>query len=1427
MGRNVSVGTSVLATLLAAASLFAAEPARLKVLMLGDDGHHRPADLAKLITPILAKDGIDVSYTQDVEALTPERLAKCDALLIFRDHGDLPPKPEAALMDFVEGGKGLFALHCASNCFRNSDKYTALVGGRFLRHGTGTFRARIIDAQHPAMRGLSSFETWDETYVHDQLNPDIRVLMVREEQGEDTSRTPGSATRARAASSTPRWATTNTPGRTRVFRSCWNGGCAGRPARSRKIKMSSRLTYVEANVPYYVPGGKWGVTGEPIRRMQEPLSPEESMKHMHLPEGFEVQLFASDPDIYRPICMAWDARGRLWIAETVDYPNNMQPPGKGHDRIVILEDTKGTGRADKFTVFADHLSIPTSLTFANGGVIVAQAPDMLFLKDSTGGDHADVRETLFHGWGVRDTHAGPSNLRYGFDNWIWGTVGYSGFHGRIGGKETSFGQGVYRMKPDGTDVEFLTGTSNNTWGLGLNEWGQVFASTANNEHSVFMGVPNRFFEGVRGWHGAGSAGIADHKKIHPVTDKVRQVDWLGGFTAAAGHAIYTGSSFPEEYRNRAAFVCEPTGHLVHLDWLVPNGSGFIAKDGWNILASDDEWTAPICAEVGPDGALWVIDWYNFIVQHNPTPTGFKTGKGGAYVTPLRDKTHGRIYRIVYKGGKPAQQVDLARADEKELVATLSHENMWQRLTAQRLLVERGKTDVVPRLAALSGDPKSGVGAIHALWTMQGLGALSSAKGEAFEAAKAALANADPGVRRNALAVLPRTEEGAKAVLAAKSLSDPDAAVRLEALLTLAEAPGSAAAATAVAATLHDPKNAADPWIPSAVVAAAARSDVEFLAAAASTGPSRGAESLYTKTIRVVAEHVARQAADGTPAKLLTALKSADPASVEPLLAGLAAGWPLAHKPNLDEAAQADFESLATKLPPSGLLQLATLARRWGMEKRMGAVAGKLREAALQKVADAKLPDETRLSAAHDLLTLGGDEASLTAVLEQIGPQAGPALTRGLFDVLADSTSESVGSALLKRWPQLTPAGKGEAVDLLLKRPAWAKALLDAVEKGGVDKADFSVEQAQRLSKYPDESVSARATKLLAAGGGLPNPDRQKVVDLFAPALKRHGDAAKGKMIFEQNCAKCHRHGDIGNNIGPDLTGMAVRERADLLIDILDPNRSVEGNYRQYTVVTNNGRVITGLLLSETKTTVELLDSEAKKHVVLREDIDTFKGTKLSLMPEGFEKLGQDGVLAVLEFLTVRDKFFPLPLGKAATITSVKGMFISKDAEEQRLIFPKWGPVSAFGVPFQVIDPRGGVIPNVIELYGPEGAVSKQMPKTATVPCNGAVKAIHLLSGVGGWCWPFSRKGSVSMIVRLHYADGKTEDHKLLNGVQMADYIRVVDVPESKLAFTLRGQQVRYLSIKPERTDKIDTIEFVKGDDDTAPVVVAVTAESLP
>jgi hypothetical protein len=1377
--------------------------------------------MVALLTPYLARVGIDVTYVEDVRTLTTNRLARYDVVAIYRDDGDLPTEQEAALLDFVEKGKGLVAIHCASHCFRNSDRYTALVGGRFHHHATGTFRARILDAQHPAMNGVRSYEGWDETYVHDQLADDILVLMGREEDGRVEPYT---------------WV--RRQGKGRVFYTAlghderawkhpdfhrlieqgirWSAGRVSE-------RESKPFTYVEANVPNYLPGKKWGTIGEPIHRMQEPLEPAESMKHMHLPEGFEIQLYAAEPDIVRPIAMAWDERGRLWLAESVDYPNNRQPSGQGHDRIVICEDTDGDGRADKFTVFADKLSIPTSIAFANGGLVVTQAPDTLFLQSSRGDDRADVRRVLFSGWGTRDTHAGPSNLRPGPDNWLWGTVGYSGFQGKVGGKELRFGQGVFRMRPDGSEMEFLGSTSNNTWGLGISESGDVFGSTANDQHSFHLALPNRVFESVRGWSGRGLVGIEDHKKIHPVTANVRQVDWHGGFTAAAGHALYTASSFPAEYRNRSAFVCEPTGHLVHVDNLVPKGSGFVARDGWNILASDDEWTAPIAAEVGPDGALWVIDWYNFIVQHNPTPDGFKTGKGAAYETPLRDKTHGRIYRIVWTGAKKSPALRLNAENLDALIDALGNDNLFWRQTAQRLLVERGKSDVLPRLIAIVNDDSKPVAAAHAFGTMRGLSAFRPENKEAMRALHAGLNSRSPAVRRAALAALPRTLDSTQEIIDSKCLTHDDAHVRLDALLALSEMPGNDSVGSAVASLLRESRNAADPWIPKAATSAAARSALAFLRNAARPGAS---SEPFVAAVRVVSGHFGRQA-PAEAGELLVALQGAPPPLVEAVIGGLAGGWPADKPANLHAEADTALTSLAAKLSPAGLAQLATLARRWGKADKIAGFTVSLRKNLLARMNDAKLEEGERLAACRNLLDLDPGADAVSAVLQMLTPQSSPALAGGLIEALGTIPSDDMGELLLARWDALLPAARQAVLNMLLQRTAWTKDLLQALETGKIDKSDLSVEQVQRLSTHPQRTVAARARKLLASGGRLPSPDRQKVLESLLSAAAHHGDRAKGRAVFETNCAKCHRHGSVGQTVGPDLTGIGARPRNDILVDIIDPNRSVEGNYRQYLLETKRGQLLSGLLIAETRTFVELLDSEGHKHVVQRDEIEKLTASKLSLMPEGFERIGGEDLAALLDFLTARDKFFPLPLGKAATIDSSHGMFYSRASEVERLVFPHWGPHELAGVPFQVLDPRGGSLPNVILLHGPEGAVSRTMPKSATVPCNAPAKAIHLLGCVSGWGFPGGEKGSVSLIVRLHYQDGKTEDHALRNGIHLADYIREVDVPESKLALMLNGRQVRYMAIVPEKSLTIDRIEFLKGDDRTSPLIVAVTVEAVP
>ena len=711
----------------------------LAVLFLGDNGLHRPRDRYAQIAPILAGRGIDVTYTERASDLNPETLGKYDALLIYANTTEITKAQEKALLDYVANGGGFVPLHCASFCFLNSPEYIALVGAQFQKHGTGEFETKVADPDHPIIKGLEPFRTWDETYVHTKGNRDRHVLQTRDDQ-----------------SGSEPWTWTRTQGKGRVFYTAYGHDARtwGHPgfhdlvergirwaankgdvfdSRPRVAEGLKPFEYEPAEIPLYTPGARWGTLGEPIRTMQKPLAPEESIKHLAMPEGFEAELFVSEPQIGKPITMTWDHLGRLYVAETVDYPNEMQPKGKGRDRISIVEDTDGDGKADRKTVFAEDLSIPTSLCYVNGGLIVAQAPDMLFLRDTDGDGKADERKTLFTGFGTRDTHAGPSNLRYGLDNWIYAIIGYSGFTGEVGGERHNFRQGFFRFKPDGSKLEFLRSTNNNSWGVGISEEGLLFGSTANGCPSVYMPIPNRYYESVRGMSPSVLANIADSNRFFPITENVRQVDWHGGFTAGAGSALYTARTYPKQYWNKTAFVAEPTGHLVATFTLIPDGTDFHSHNAWNLVASDDEWTSPILAEVGPDGNVWVIDWYNFIVQHNPTPEGYKTGKGAAYETPLRDKTHGRIYRIVAKDGKPSERPKLSKDDPKGLVAALKSDNMFWRLHAQRLLVERGGDDVASDLAKLIADrsvDETGLNgaAVHAIWALHGLGGWRSSSG---------------------------------------------------------------------------------------------------------------------------------------------------------------------------------------------------------------------------------------------------------------------------------------------------------------------------------------------------------------------------------------------------------------------------------------------------------------------------------------------------------------------------------------------------------------------------------------------------------------------------------------------------------------------------------------------------------------------------
>jgi putative membrane-bound dehydrogenase-like protein len=547
---------------------------------------------------------------------------------------------------------------------------------------------------------------------------------------------------------------------------------------------------------------------EPIT-FQAPFSVKGAMERTQVPSDCRLEIFASEPDIAKPIAFAWDGRGRLWVAETRDYPHGLAENGEGNDDIKICEDTDGDGRADKFTIFADRLNIPTGLVLVRGGVIVSQPPRFIFLKDTNGDDKADTREVIIDAWGVRDTHAQASNLHHGYDNWLYGCVGYSGFERMTDGKKQQFAMGTYRFKPDGSAIEFLHQFTNNSWAQSANSAGDQFGGTANGAPIFFGGIPRTAVPD--GMNAMTAKKINVVPEAHAITPNFRQVDVFGGYTAAAGSSFIYSNNLPGWMQGKA-MVCEPTMKIVALMDVRPDGAGYVALDRMNLFASSDEWTSPVCAEVGPDGAVWIADWQNFIIQHNPTPSvargGYdaKTGVGGAHENPLRDHNRGRIYRIVAKDTPAVMPEPLDGAPTAGLVAALNSGTQYWRLFAQRMIVDGRKTDAVPALKQLVVANNGADAAIHALWALQGLGALDDATH------RAALLAKDARLRRNAVRALGSDAAAQQLFFGSGVVSDPDLHTRLAGFLKLGDFPTTAEIKTLVARLASEPAAQADEWL---------------------------------------------------------------------------------------------------------------------------------------------------------------------------------------------------------------------------------------------------------------------------------------------------------------------------------------------------------------------------------------------------------------------------------------------------------------------------------------------------------------------------------------------------------------------------------------------------------------------------------------
>jgi putative membrane-bound dehydrogenase-like protein len=960
------------------------------------------------------------------------------------------------------------------------------------------------------------------------------------------------------------------------------------------------------------------------------LSPKEELATFRIARGFRVELVAAEPDVVDPVCLAFDEDGRLYVGEMHGYPNEGLGTGTiTSGKIRLLEDRDGDGVCERSTVFAEGLRFPTGVMPYRRGLIVANAPDLLYLEDTDGDGKADRRRVLYTGFGLYNIQQLINSPQWGLDNWVYVLGGSNG--GAITCPEKpelpplALGSRGVRFHPDfpGTLEPISSGGQ---YGLTPDAWQRWFTAT-NSQHLRHIVLPDHYLRRNPALAVAAvTTDIPDHGaacKVHrispfepwrvertrrrkegPDAPRFAATELVpGGFiTSACGPVCYAAELFPEAYRGNT-FVCDPANNLVHRDLLEPHGATFIAQRGdadCEFLASTDTWFRPVHLSVGPDGALYLLDFYREAIETPLSlPDDIKKSLN------LQSRGRGRIWRIRPEGSRPARQPALRKAPTEELVEHLSDGNIWWRLTAQRLLVERQDRAAVKPLEKLARECPFAPGRAHALWVLDGLKALDD------RLIDAALRDPVAEVREQALrladARLARSERLRKAVAALAD--DPSPRVRFQLAFTLgeADAPELTEALARVAR-----RDLADPWTQTAVLSSAGQSAPALLEAFARDPEVRGQPTpAQLQLLTRLAAVVGARGSDADLSRAFILLGQGREKASSSLQRAIITG--------LGQGLQNSSRSLRQlwEQPPPALKEAVTKALP-------------LFERAAATVRDARASSPERASAAR-LLAVGPYAVAAPALQELLAPQQPAELQLAAVRALSGHDHPKVADTLLAGWNGYSPAVRREVLEAIFSQPARVTVLLDAVEKKKVLAGQIEPARMEQLRKHPNPRLRERAQALLA---GEVSPDRRKIVEGYRSALDLQADAGRGKAAFQKSCATCHRLENEGIEVGPDLLS-ALRNKSSeqLLTDILDPSREVDPRYINYLVTTKAGRTFTGLVAAETASSLTLRRAEKAEDTILRSQIDEVEATPKSLMPEGLEmQLSKQDVADLIAYL---------------------------------------------------------------------------------------------------------------------------------------------------------------------------------------------------
>lgn len=940
--------------------------------------------------------------------------------------------------------------------------------------------------------------------------------------------------------------------------------------------------------------------------MGQGYAPDESVARMTLPAGFEVQLVAAEPRVRQPVDMTFDARGRLWVVQYLQYPNPAglkrvsvdrysrtiydrvpEPPPRGPrgaDRITILEDTDGDGVFDAAKDFVDGLNLCSGALPGYGGVFVLQTPYLLFYPDRDGDDVPDGDpEVLLSGFGMEDAHAVANSLCWGPDGWLYGAQG-STVTANIRG--IRFQQGVWRYHPRTREFELFAEGGGNTWGLDFDADGQLLVSTNYGGYALLHQVQGAYYVKSFGKHGE-----LHNPYAFGYFEHVPYEDFRGGHVTSGG-IVYQGHTFPAFLQGRY-IAANLLSHAVHWHELDRRGSTFTARHGGVLLDAHDTWFAPVDVELGPDGAIYVADWHDQRTAH-PDPDA------------EWDRTNGRIYRIAARGTPGVERFDLQGLSSGELVELLRHPNAWQRRQARQMLAERQDAEVASLLReqALHGDDHRL--ALESLWALYVSGGLDEGTSLSLldhpdEAIRTWVVRLAGDRRRLGSRMAQRVEE-----LAA---TDDSPMVRCQ-LACTAQRLESDEAIPLVAALIARNEDTGDPKMPLLLWWAIERRADEHDALLQLTGDDRFWQSDLARqhlVDRLARRWVAAGEATDWRACATLVRSAPDERAAHLVLRGVA------------EAMRGrSFEE-----PPPELGEF--VLGRWRAEPndpvlsmlaiRFGERAA--REAELERLADGNAADAERLRAVN-LLSETARSAELQRQLLAIVQEPGSAaLCTAAIEALGRFDDPAVAAALLDTYPRLTAPLQGAVVRILCSRSAWAGLLLDAVDKGVVGVATILPEHLQKMALHGDARLDAR---ILSRWGRItpatPEEKLATVRRLNNDLRAASGDASTGRLLFREHCGTCHRLFGEGKELGPDLTSANRHDRHALLVNIVDPSAQVRREYLGHTVQLTDGRVLTGLIVEQTPGGMTLVDVEERRYEIATGEIDALEPSPQSLMPEG-------------------------------------------------------------------------------------------------------------------------------------------------------------------------------------------------------------------